>query len=67
MLPEGGKRGKEEGGGEKEEDEEGPVTLLTVNVDLAYNLCLLSSRIGKERIERRLMFLSLMLIVRGRF
>ena len=68
MLP--GRRKEREGRGwrEKEEDEEGPVTLLTVNVDLCLQsrYCPLSQN-RKERIERRLMFLSLMLIVRGRF
>lgn len=31
---------------------EGPVTLLTVNVDLAYNLCLLSPLVEQEGEDR---------------
>ena len=67
MLP--GRRKEREGRGWREkEDEEGPATLLTVNVDL----CLQSrysplSKSRKERIERRFMFPSLMLVVRGKF
>ena len=54
--------------GEKKGDAEGPVTLLTVNVDLCLQLeyCLLLQN-RKERIERRLMFLSFKLVVGGRF
>lgn len=56
------------GMGEKKGDAKGPVTLLTVNVGLRLQLeyCLLLQN-RKERIERRLMFLSLKLVVRGRF